>query len=36
MRTPRGRMATAHAWRYFGLQAPHAVEALQRDIFQEK
>jgi Holliday junction DNA helicase RuvB len=22
MRTPRGRVATAHAWRHFGLQAP--------------
>jgi holliday junction DNA helicase RuvB len=32
MRTPRGRMATPHAWRYFGLQVP---EQLQRDIFVE-
>jgi len=29
MRTPRGRMATSHAWSYLGLKAPNRVEAVQ-------
>ena len=34
MRTPRGRMATANAWLYFGL-APPASEARQTlDLFE--
>src|SRR3989338_10581623 len=33
MRTPRGRMATALAWRHFGLRAPSAPD--QRGIFEE-
>jgi Holliday junction DNA helicase RuvB len=36
MRTPRGRMATAHAWQYFGLHAPQAAEVPQRDIFEDR
>jgi Holliday junction DNA helicase RuvB len=36
MRTPRGRMATAHAWQYLGLRAPQAADAQQRDIFTDK
>ncbi|MHB8535094.1 MAG: Holliday junction branch migration DNA helicase RuvB [Sulfuricaulis sp.] len=35
MRTPRGRMATALAWRHFDLDAPAASERPQRDIFGE-
>jgi Holliday junction DNA helicase RuvB len=35
MRTPRGRLATASAWRHFGLSAPAAAERPQRDIFGE-
>jgi len=35
MRTPRGRMATALAWRHFDLNAPVASERPQRDIFGE-
>ena len=33
VRTPRGRQATAAAWRHFGLTPPAAVESLQRGIF---
>ena len=33
MRTPRGRLATAAAWRHFGLAAPNTSE--QRGIFEE-
>jgi Holliday junction DNA helicase RuvB len=33
MRTPRGRLATASAWRHFGLKAPSSPE--QRGIFEE-
>jgi Holliday junction DNA helicase RuvB len=33
MRTPRGRLATAAAWRHFGLKAPSSPE--QRGIFEE-
>jgi Holliday junction DNA helicase RuvB len=36
MRTPRGRMATAAAWQYFGLHAPQAAEVPQRDIFEDR
>jgi Holliday junction DNA helicase RuvB len=32
VRTPRGRMATARAWRHFGLAAPAAAEP-QRGLF---
>ena len=35
MRTPRGRLATALAWRHFDLNAPVADERPQRDIFRE-
>src|SRR5512146_338814 len=35
MRTPRGRMATATAWKHFGLNAPAPAERPQRDIFGE-
>ena len=35
MRTPRGRLATAVAWRHFGLNAPAGSERPQRDIFGE-
>ena len=35
MRTPRGRMATALAWRHFGLSAPAVSDRPQRDIFGE-
>src|SRR3989344_3801133 len=34
MRTPRGRMATASAWRHFGLQAPSTPDQTQRSIFE--
>ena len=33
VRTPRGRQATAAAWRHFGLTPPPASESLQRGIF---
>jgi Holliday junction DNA helicase RuvB len=33
MRTPRGRQATADAWRHFGLAAPAGAESAQRGIF---
>lgn len=36
MRTPRGRLATAVAWRHFGLNAPTGSERPQRDIFGEQ
>ncbi len=36
MRTPRGRLATAMAWRHFDLNAPSGVERPQRDIFREQ
>ena len=32
-RTPRGRLATAMAWRHFGLAPPAGTEPLQRGIF---
>jgi Holliday junction DNA helicase RuvB len=32
MRTPRGRMATSHAWTYLGLKAPNRVEAVQPEL----
>ena len=32
MRTPRGRMATSHAWAYLGLKAPNRVEAVQPEL----
>jgi Holliday junction DNA helicase RuvB len=35
MRTPRGRLATAMAWRHFGLTAPGAPDQTQRSIFEE-
>ena len=35
MRTPRGRLATATAWRHFGLHAPSAPGQMQRGIFEE-
>ena len=35
MRTPRGRLATATAWRHFGLTPPATVESPQRGIFSE-
>ncbi|MBI3898301.1 MAG: Holliday junction branch migration DNA helicase RuvB [Gammaproteobacteria bacterium] len=34
MRTPRGRLATATAWRHFGLTPPPGSEPLQRGIFE--
>ena len=38
MRTPRGRMATRHAYQHFGLKAPSAVEsnAQSGDLFDSK
>lgn len=33
VRTPRGRQATAMAWRHFGLTPPAGVESPQRGIF---
>ncbi|HLF23563.1 MAG TPA: Holliday junction branch migration DNA helicase RuvB [Burkholderiales bacterium] len=33
VRTPRGRQATAAAWRHFGLAPPPASESLQRGMF---
>lgn len=33
VRTPRGRQATATAWRHFGLNPPPAIEAVQRGMF---
>jgi len=35
MRTPRGRMATATAWKHFGLSAPQTPDQVQRGIFEE-
>ncbi|HHJ12557.1 MAG TPA: Holliday junction branch migration DNA helicase RuvB, partial [Chromatiales bacterium] len=35
MRTPRGRMATALAYRHFGLRAPARSEAEVPDLFAE-
>lgn len=35
MRTPRGRMATAAAFRYLGLRAPADAEIPQRGLFEE-
>ncbi len=35
MRTPRGRIATALAWRHFDLNAPAVSERPQRDIFTD-
>ncbi len=35
-RTPRGRMATAAAFRYFGLRAPGEAEAVQRGLFERE
>ncbi|HEY5734469.1 MAG TPA: Holliday junction branch migration DNA helicase RuvB [Gammaproteobacteria bacterium] len=32
MRTPRGRMATSHAWTYLGLKAPNRVGAVQPEL----
>jgi holliday junction DNA helicase RuvB len=34
MRTPRGRMATKHAYLHFGLNVPEKI-ILQRDLFEE-
>ncbi|HLF23342.1 MAG TPA: Holliday junction branch migration DNA helicase RuvB, partial [Burkholderiales bacterium] len=33
VRTPRGRQATASAWRHFGLAPPPTIESSQRGIF---
>jgi Holliday junction DNA helicase RuvB len=33
VRTPRGRQATAAAWRHFGMAPPPTSESLQREIF---
>ena len=36
MRTPRGRMATRHAWLHFGLDAPAAAPVPRaRDLFED-
>ncbi|MBI3545309.1 MAG: Holliday junction branch migration DNA helicase RuvB [Gammaproteobacteria bacterium] len=35
IRTPRGRLATAAAWRHFGLRAPNAADQTQRSMFEE-
>jgi len=32
MRTPRGRVATRHAWQYFGLNMPANVQAEQAHL----
>ncbi|WP_020394808.1 Holliday junction branch migration DNA helicase RuvB [Thiolinea disciformis] len=34
MRTPRGRVATRHAWQYFGLSMPKTVYAIQEELFK--
>jgi holliday junction DNA helicase RuvB len=34
MRTPRGRLATASAWRHFGMAPPAGSESLQRGMFE--
>ena len=36
MRTPRGRVATRHAWLHFGLAAPPSTEMVQElDLFEQ-
>jgi len=36
-RTPRGRMATAEAYRYFGCPVPKHLEGIEQyTIFQER
>jgi len=35
MRTPRGRVATEHAYRHFGLRAPAAARMREDDLFDE-
>ncbi len=35
VRTPRGRMATALAWRHFGLRPPSVADQTQRSMFEE-
>jgi len=34
VRTPRGRVATAAAWRHLGLAPPSGADALQRGLFE--
>jgi Holliday junction DNA helicase RuvB len=34
-RTPRGRTATAAAWRHFGLTPPPGVDSPQRGMFDD-
>ena len=37
MRTPRGRVATRHAWLHFGLAAPASTEMVQElDLFDRE
>ena len=35
MRTPRGRVITAHAWKHLGLDAPKDIAQQQINLFQE-
>ena len=36
MRTPRGRVATRHAWQHFGLAMPQTRDSLQHGIFKDE
>ena len=35
MRTPRGRVATRHAWRHLGLKIPAEIENRQQELFPD-
>ncbi len=35
MRTPRGRVATAETWRFFGLRVPEGLSVPQRGLFED-
>src|SRR6187551_2628329 len=35
MRTPRGRVLTANAWRHLGLEAPRDIAAIQASLFED-
>jgi Holliday junction DNA helicase RuvB len=36
MRTPRGRVITAHAWKHLGLDAPRDLAQQQINLFQDE
>ena len=36
MRTPRGRVITAHAWKHLGLEAPRDLAQQQINLFQDE